>query len=132
MNNKDYKENALRTESNDFDVIGPRLNHTKSIRLLHAGMGMSTEAAEFIDQLKKHIFYGKPLDEVNLAEEIGDLLWYIAIASDELEIDISQIMQTNIDKLRARFPEKFTEEKAENRDLEKERDILEEGSKNVQ
>lgn len=128
MNSKDYQENALKTEANDFDVIGPRLNHTKSIRLLHAGMGMTTEAGEFIDQLKKHLFYGKTLDEVNLGEEIGDLLWYIAIAADELNMDISQIMQTNIDKLKARFPDKFTEHDAQNRDLDKERDILEKGS----
>lgn len=129
MNNSDYKENALRTESNDFEVIGARMHEVENIRLLHAAMGMQTEAGEFTDQLKKHIFYGKSLDKVNLSEEIGDMLWYIAIASDVLDVDLSQIMQTNIDKLRVRFPEKFTEEKAENRNLDEERDILEEGSK---
>lgn len=128
MQNKEYQESALRTESNNFETIGSRLMQGEIIRLLHAGMGMDTEAGEFTDQLKKHIFYGKPLDEVNLSEEIGDMLWYIAIAADALNIDISQIMQTNIDKLKARYPEKFTEYDAQNRDLGKERGILEEGS----
>ena len=90
-------------------------------------MGLVTEAGEFQDMLKKHVFYGKPLDEVNLKEEIGDLLWYCAIALEALDTDFEAVMETNINKLKARYPEKFTEDKAENRDLVKEREILENG-----
>ena len=94
-------------------------------RLLHAGIGIATESGEFLDALKKHVFYGKDLDRVNLKEELGDLLWYIAIAMDELGTDFNTEQLRNIAKLSARYPEKFTREAAEFRDLLKERQILE-------
>ena len=124
MESSDYLKAALRTESNDFEAISERVDSQK-IRLLHAAMGMQTEAAEFTDMLKKHIFYGKPLDEVNLKEELFDMTWYMAIALDVLGYSFEDGFQTNIDKLKARYPEKFTEDRAENRNLEKEREILE-------
>ena len=124
MKSKEYKNNALRTESNDFKAISSRLDNSK-IRLLHAAMGFQTEAAEFTDMLKKHIFYGKKLDEVNLKEELFDMTWYMAIALDELGYTFEEGFQTNIDKLKARYPEKFTEDNANNRDLDTEREILE-------
>ena len=143
MDNKTYQKSALRTNGPDRKGVFARLNghHPKEVvvfqennaprdktqDLLHASMGLVTEAGEFQDMLKKHVFYGKPLDEVNLKEEIGDLLWYCAIALEALDTDFQAVMQTNIDKLKARYPEKFTEEKAENRDLAKERKILEKG-----
>jgi NTP pyrophosphatase (non-canonical NTP hydrolase) len=125
MNAKEYKQQALRTESNDFSSIKSRMASSDSIRLLHAAMGMQTEVAEFTDMLKKHIFYGKPLDLINLKEELFDTTWYMAIALDVLEGSFEEGFQKNIDKLKARYPEKFSEEKAINRDLKKERSILE-------
>lgn len=122
---KDYKNKAIRTESNDFEAIGNRMSESGNIRLLHAGIGLATESGEFLDALKKSIFYGKELDRVNLKEEVGDLLWYCAIALDELGGDFGQVMETNIAKLKARYPNKFTEHDAEVRDLDKEREILE-------
>ena len=125
MNSKDYIQNAIRTESTDFTSMNTRLNEDGTKRLLHAGIGLSTEAGEFLDALKKHIFYGKELDRVNLKEEMGDLFWYLAIACDELGVEFEPLMETNIAKLKARYGEKFTEHKAENRDLDTERTILE-------
>ncbi len=114
-----YQQDALRTESTVFNM------EEGDERLLHAGIGLATESGEFLDALKKHIFYGKPLDRTNLKEEAGDLMWYIAIALDELGSSFEEVQATNIAKLRARYPEKFTEELAENRDLKTERKILE-------
>lgn len=126
MNTRDYITNVLKTESNDFDKIHERLNPIETQRLLHAGMGLVTEAGEFMDMLKKHIFYGKIIDFVNLKEELGDLLWYIGIAAQELgEESFERIMETNIGKLKARYGDKFGETQAENRDLVKEREVLE-------
>lgn len=119
-----YIQLAQRTEPNYLPVI-KRLHNEKILRLLHAAIGKCTEAGEFADQIKKHIFYGKPLDEINLVEEIGDGLWYDAIACNALSVEITKIMSLNIAKLRARFPDKFTSDKAIHRDLEKERGILE-------
>ncbi len=101
------------------------INKGYDMNLLHAAMGISTESGEMLDQLKRVIFYGKALDVVNVKEEIGDLMWYIAILIRELDLDFEEILSLNIDKLKARFPEKFTEDKALNRDLSKERNILE-------
>lgn len=92
---------------------------------LHMVLGMFTEAAEIADVYKKTIAYKKPLDFVNIKEEIGDIMWYIANLCNMNGWDLREIMQTNIDKLKARYPEKFTEENALNRNLEKERGILE-------
>lgn len=125
MDTKDYVQNAIKTESRDFEAIGQRLQSVENQRLLHAGIGLATEAGEFLDALKKHVFYGKDLDKVNLREEMGDIFWYCAIIADQLEVDFSEVMERNITKLKARYGDKFTEEKASNRDLETERTILE-------
>lgn len=97
----------------------------KEMDLLHAAMGISTEANELLDNLKKTFYYGKPFDEVNFKEELGDALWYIGMICERMGWQMDDIMNTNIAKLRARYPEKFTEHAAQNRDLEKEREILE-------
>ena len=120
-----YVENAIKTESVDFDKIKDRLSNKDTIRLLHAAMGASTETGEFVDMLKKHIFYGKDIDFVNAKEEIGDVLWYAAIAADVLKETMNNIMTVNIKKLKKRYPDKFTENDAINRDTDEERTILE-------
>lgn len=97
------------------------------IRLQHASMGLQTEVGEFTDPLKKFMFYGKQPSMVNLAEEIGDILWYCAIACDALGVTMEQVMETNINKLRDRFPDKFDNNLANNRDLNKEHQTLNEG-----
>lgn len=125
MNSKQYISDAIRTESKNFEAMNTRLSNDGIKRLLHAGIGISTESGEFLDALKKHIFYGKELDRVNLKEELGDLFWYIAIACDELGIEFEPIMARNIEKLKARYGDKFSDQKAENRNLNAERQILE-------
>lgn len=115
-----FIKEAVRTESIP-DVVMTR----ELTRLLHASIGMQTESAEFSDQLKKHIFYGKPLDKVNLKEEIGDLLWYLAIALDTLDSSFEVEMLRVIKKLKVRYPDKFSNELAASRRLEEERKVLE-------
>ena len=125
MDTKEYVKNAVKTESRDFDAIGSRMAGVRNQRLLHAGIGLATESGEFLDALKKHVFYGKELDTVNLGEEMGDIFWYCAIIADELGLDFAKVMDTNIAKLKARYGEKFTEQAAQERDLNTEREILE-------
>jgi NTP pyrophosphatase (non-canonical NTP hydrolase) len=128
MNSQEYIKNALKTESTNFSDIEKRLSDDSLKRLLHAGMGLSTEAGEFLDALKKHIFYGKELDRVNLFEEVGDLFWYCAIVASELDVDFEKLMDANIKKLKSRYGEKFSEKSAEERNLSRERNILDQGS----
>lgn len=127
MNNEQYVELSARTDLPDYSVVAHRLQNDQTCRLLHAVIGLGTEAGEAQDMLKKHIFYGKPIDTANLAEEVGDMLWYAAIICRVTGLSIERMMETNIKKLSARFPEKFTEEHAEHRDLATERAILEDG-----
>ena len=125
MDTKKYKELVLKTESKDFDAISSRLKDKRAIRLLHGSCGIATEAGELLDTIKKYAFYGKEIDTVNLVEEIGDLMWYSAIILDELNVDFEDVMNKNINKLKARYGEKFSESSATVRDLNKEREILE-------
>lgn len=125
METQEYINNAIRTEARDFKAIGERLQSVENQRLLHGGIGLATEAGEFLDALKKHIFYGKEVDKVNLREEMGDIFWYCAIIADQLDVDFKEVMERNITKLKARYGDKFTESKANTRDLKTEREILE-------
>lgn len=80
MNWEEYVPLALRTETR----INPHTGavHGTIERLLHAAIGLCTESGELLDAYKKHIFYGKPLDHVNIKEELGDICWYMAIVCD--------------------------------------------------
>ena len=124
MNSKEYIELAKVTESAPNGPIHDRLAQEGLVRLLHATMGVSTEAGELLDAVKKHVFYGKPLDRVNLFEEVGDIFWYLAILADELGFDFESAMEKNIHKLQARYQGKFSEHLAQHRDLQRERETL--------
>jgi NTP pyrophosphatase (non-canonical NTP hydrolase) len=118
MKPEEFIEAALATESMDKEEIGFRLDVEQ--RLVHAAMGMLGEAAEFSEQVKKRCFYGSKLDAENLHEELGDLLYYVAIALDELGLSFEGVMAGNIRKLAKRYPEGFKKIDAENRDTEAE------------
>lgn len=120
---EEYIANVIKTEAVDLAKIKERMNN--SVRLLHASIGINTENGEFQDHLKKVLFYGKPLDKVHLIEELGDLMWYIAIAIDELGSSFEEVWEKNIKKLEKRYAGKFSETRAENRDLAGEREVLE-------
>ncbi len=77
--------------------------------LVHAALGLSGEAGEFTDAVKKSYIYGKPLDVHNLIEELGDAMWYIALAASKLGVGLEDIMQLNIQKLQRRYPEKYSD-----------------------
>ncbi len=118
-----YTAQALRTESPITPALQTRLRDTP--RLVHAVLGLLTEAGELADPIKKHIFYGRPVDAINLREEIGDCLWYLAIAADALGTTLEAEQARNLAKLRARYPHVFTAEAAQVRDLDRERQVLE-------
>jgi hypothetical protein len=132
MTPKEYIEGVLKTESVDFEAIAERLQPEDTIRLLHAVEGIVTEAGELMDMMKKHIFYGNPLDLVNVVEELGDLSWYMALAIAVLqamgvETSFEDIWGRNNAKLnKVRYKDGFKAEDALNRDLDAEREVLEE------
>lgn len=194
----EYQQLASRT---CVDLGTPKAN------AFHMNSGIITEVGETIDPIKKYFAYNKPLDKVNIGEEIADTMWYIAnkarmfLSADKLVklwstneffvygigdfkanfakeisqsndenqklitaskllhylvfsipdlettseedcygiedaiilyviceligLDFWQILTNNIEKLQIRYPEKFTEEAALNRDLDAERKVLE-------
>lgn len=121
MNANEYQQAALRTDA----PVPSGVMNEKMWRLLHGAIGMATETGELQDQIKKNFFYGKPLDTANVLEECGDVLWYIAVALDSCGYTMEQAMERNIFKLKQRYPDKFTTDKALNRDLDAERRALE-------
>lgn len=95
-----------------------------NVRAVHSMIGACTEIGEVAQALQNYIMTGD-LDIVNVMEEmVGDLGWYAAVFMDEYKIDPYQPYENVINKLRARYPNKFTQEAAENRNLEAEREIL--------
>lgn len=106
MTPNEYQKEALRTE---------RAMNKQYPRILNGVMGMNGEAGECVDLLKKHYFQGHDLDVDHLAKEIGDVLWYVAISADAIGYDLEDIMQLNIDKLDARYPDGFEAERSINR-----------------
>lgn len=120
---KDYIEQALTTEAPISLDLLERMRI--EARAVHAFFGLLTEIGELADAFKRHIFYGKDLDLTNVDEEIGDVLWYLAILMNHCNVDFESCMTRNIAKLRARYPNKFSEYDAVHRNLEAERAILE-------
>ncbi len=88
---------------------------TMEQRLIHAQMGLSSEAGEVSEHLKHHLFHGHPLDRDHLIKELGDLMWYLAEAAVGLGVPMEEIAKRNIEKLKGRYPEGFSTERSMNR-----------------
>ena len=76
-------------------------------RLLTAALGLTAEAGEFTEVVKKIILQGKPYNEENvfhMKRELGDICWYIAQACMALDTTFDEILEMNVDKLKARYP----------------------------
>jgi NTP pyrophosphatase (non-canonical NTP hydrolase) len=99
------------------DIIDPEI--------VHAWLGVTTECGESGDVVKKALIYEKEPDLINLDEEFGDKLWYIALYCHARGIDFDYLFTMNIAKLQKRFPNKFSAEQAINRDVVAERAVLE-------
>lgn len=111
-------------------LLGENLDQTVSDlsinpRLFHSIVGIATESTELVEAVYAAEFKKQPLDGVNVREELFDALWYTLTAHDELGVSVEGTLNMGFDKLRARFPTKFTSEDAINRDVGEERKILE-------
>ncbi len=125
MTPTEYIQKALRTEAPyRFEPTGD-----VTVRIEHAVMGTVTEAGELMDAVKKAKINGRALDRVNLVEEVGDVMWYLALLADELGVSFEDIWEKNINKLRQRYPEKYSDEQSHLRDIATERKILEDDHK---
>jgi NTP pyrophosphatase (non-canonical NTP hydrolase) len=88
-------------------------------RLLTAAVGIAAEGGEFMEIVKKITFQGKPWNQDNIEHlkiELGDVMWYVAQACMALDISLEEVLDRNINKLAARYPEgTFDEYYSENR-----------------
>ncbi len=111
MNVNDYQEGVLKTAS-------PMSMATPENLLLQAVMGMCGEAGEAIDIVKKVLFQGHQLNDEekkHFVIELGDVLWYVTTGAVAIGYDLEEVMQMNIDKLKARYGDEFSVEGSVNR-----------------
>jgi NTP pyrophosphatase (non-canonical NTP hydrolase) len=109
----DFVNNVTSQPSKEHEAFIYRLQELEgqgfpTERLLTAAVGMSAEAGEFTEVVKKIIFQGKPFTEENmfhLKRELGDIMWYVAQACIGMNISIDEILQMNVDKLADRYPD---------------------------
>jgi len=76
-------------------------------RLLTAAVGINAEGGEFMEIVKKMVFQGKPWNDANrehLIVELGDVLWYVAQACMALDVSFDDVVERNVEKLKARYP----------------------------
>lgn len=117
-----FQAQCCRTVA-DMNATGERLAGVQ--HLMHAAVGMATEAGELLDMLKKYVWYGKPFDQTNAIEELGDALWYVSEAATALDVTIREVMIRNAAKLRRRYSSGFSQAEALTRKLDAERAALE-------
>ena len=102
MTGNEYQRLAARTINQDL---------YQSQLILHAVFGMCSEAGEIAGLFQKK-FQGHKVDFDHLKKEVGDLLWFAAELCTAYDIEMDDVMQLNIDKLKARFPDGFEVEKS--------------------
>ena len=115
MNFKRYEEfvDAVTSDSSkDFELFADRLveldrKGANIERLTTAAVGMSAESGEFLEIVKKMVFQGKPWSVDNrehLIIELGDVMWYVAQACMALDVSFDDVVERNVEKLKARYP----------------------------
>lgn len=97
-----YEDHAMRTAKEIGDVED----------ILHATLGIASEAGELTSSVKAWLAYGKELDVKNIVEEMGDLMWFIALMCKRLNVPMEQVAVNNIAKLYERYPEKYSDKDA--------------------
>ena len=119
-----FVDGVTSEPSKDFDAFIYRLQELNGEnsdiqRLLTAAVGLSAESGEFTEIVKKIIFQGKPYNDDNvyhMKRELGDICWYLAQACMALNTNFNEILEMNVDKLKARYPGgEFDVYKSENR-----------------
>lgn len=104
MNANEYQRKAMRTATH------------KCYDLANAALGLTGETGEVADIIKKHLYQGHDLYPSEVIKELGDVLWYVALMADYFNVTLGFVMQQNITKLKARYPEGFDPARSVNRE----------------
>ncbi len=103
-----YQQLAARTliDSPDFAITDAQ------VMLVWNATGLAGETGEVVDHIKKGIFHQRGIDRETVKRELGDVAWYLAALCTCLGLTMSEVMQTNVDKLRARYPDGYSPERS--------------------
>lgn len=103
---------------NEYQNLAARFippNLSTKEKILLAALGIAGESGEFVDLIKKIQYHGRKCDLEHLKRELGDICWYIALAASTLGFSLEEVLQTNINKLAARYPNGFNHYDANHR-----------------
>lgn len=102
----EYQEAASRTM-----VWG----QDSALATMVVALGLCGEAGEVAELIKKWVGHGHPLEKDKIKEELGDVLWYLAALATHMGFSLEVVARENIDKLKARYPDGFSEERSAQR-----------------
>lgn len=105
MTINEYQKAVLRTAPKNKDLW-----------LDNSCLGLAGEVGEVCDIVKKHRYQGHGLNENHIIEELGDVAWYLALACASIDIALEEVLKSNVDKLKKRYPEGFSVERSVHRD----------------
>ena len=120
----EFVQEVTSAPSTNYVDLVQRLNQLEAedadvCKLLTAALGLTAESGEFTEVVKKIVFQGKPYNEDNvfhMKRELGDICWYISQACMALDTTFDELIEMNVDKLKARYPGgEFDVHKSENR-----------------
>lgn len=118
MTGSEYQKLAMRTNDGLSLVrLAYTINEMETDvgSLLMGCLGLAGESGELLDLFKKWIFHRKPLEEEHAKKELGDVMWYVAEIAHSMGWDLDEVMQMNVDKLKARYPQGFSTELSNHR-----------------
>lgn len=107
MTINEYQIEAMRTASGT--------NYEHNGMLINAALGLCGEGGEVADIVKKATFQSHELNVEHVAKELGDVAWYLAVGARAIGYDLETILQMNVDKLRARYPDGFDADRSQHR-----------------
>lgn len=109
MNLDDYQSAALRTASTRVSGV-PEDKEREALAFAYAALGVGGEAGELVGAIKKFLYQGRDFVETrgHVKDEIGDVLWYLSWIADLFKLDLRTCAVANIEKLKKRYPHKFT------------------------
>lgn len=72
-------------------------------------LGLAGESGEVVDDIKKRVFHGREVPIEHTAEELGDVIWYVANICTQYNLNLEVVLQQNIQKLKERYPDMYCE-----------------------
>ena len=109
MTANEYQQAALRMEGTQEEL---QLLSEERSRLLNGALGLCGESGDVADLVKKATFQVHALDRQKIAEKLGDVAWYLAVAANAIGYELDDVFRENIDKLSKRYPDGFDSERS--------------------